>query len=232
MLTEEKRNKRNAIKFVFLTVFASIILFVYGIPVLAKFAGFISDLAKSDKPITQNDKTPPAPPQIDSFPEFTNQEILKLAGKSEEGATIRIIFNNVEEELIADRDGFFTKNLDLQKGKNTFEASAKDSSGNESQKTRSFSITFDNEKPDLTINSPSDGTQFFGSRQRQIDIKGSVIDDNETNVTLNDKFVAVEDSGDFQFTTTLSEGENKFNIKAIDLAGNESQKELTLIFTP
>ncbi|MEK7550904.1 MAG: Ig-like domain-containing protein [Patescibacteria group bacterium] len=230
MVSEEKRNKQKALKFVILTVIAGVIMFFFGIPALAKFTGFVAELVKSDKPITQNDKTPPAPPQIESTPEFTNQEILKIIGKSEEGAVIKLVFNGKEDEVVTNTNGEFSKNLDLQKGENTLVASAKDLAGNESQKTKNFTITFDSDEPDLTINSPSGGTSFFGSRQRQVDIKGSV-DDKDTKVTINDRFVAVEDSGDFQFTTTLNEGENKFTIKAEDFAGNVSQSELSLNFT-
>jgi len=78
--------------------------------------------------------------------------------------------------------GLSVKNLDLKKGINTLYLTAKDTSGNESQKTIVYTITFDNKSPDLTVESPSDGTSFFGTRQRQIDIKGKV-DDSDSTVT-------------------------------------------------
>ncbi|KKR85874.1 MAG: hypothetical protein UU32_C0029G0003 [Candidatus Woesebacteria bacterium GW2011_GWB1_41_10] len=230
MLTEERRNRQKAFRFIILTIAAGLALFFYGIPALGHFAAFISELAKSDKPISQNDKTPPAPPQMEDIPEFTKEEILKVSGKSEEGATVKITFNGKEEEIVADSEGNFGKNLDLKKGENTLTLSAKDTSGNESVKTNTFTVFFDNETPKLSIDSPSDGSSFFGARQRQVDIKGSV-DDAQTKVTINDRFVAVEDNGSFQFTTTLSEGENKFTAKAEDKAENLSEKSFSLNFT-
>lgn len=231
MISEEKQNIQKAIKFTFLTIIAVILLFFYGIPILGKFAGFVSDLAKGDKPIVKTDKTPPAPPQIEDLPEFTNQKTIKITGKSEEGAIIKFKLNSKNEEIVANSEGKFSIDFHLNDGKNTIDVMAIDSSGNESQKTETKNVTFDNSEPKLTLGSPSDGSLFFGSRQRQVSIKGSV-DDKDTRVTVNDKFVAVEDNGDFQFTTTLNEGVNKFSIKAIDPAGNSSEKDLSLNFTP
>jgi bacillopeptidase F len=231
MLTEEKRNRQRAVKFIVLTVITGAVLFFYGVPLLGRFAAFVSELAKGDKPITRDDKTPPAPPQIDTPPDYTKEEILKISGKSEEGATIKFTFNGTDEELVADSGGTFKKNLDLRKGENTLLLSATDISGNESQKSKTYTIVFDNESPDLTVDSPSDGTSFYGTRERQVDIKGTV-DDKESTVTVNDRYVAVEDDGSFQFTTTLNEGENKFTVKAQDKAGNSVERSLTLNFSP
>lgn len=230
MLSEERRNRRNATKFIVLTVVAGLSLFFYGIPFLGKFAGFVSDLAKSNKPITKTDTTPPAPPQIDTPPEFTKDEIIKISGTSEEGATVKINLDGQESQVVVGTDGSFDSNLDLKKGDNTLFLSAVDTSGNESRKTTTYTITFDNKAPELTIEGPSDGSSFYGTRQRQIDIKGKV-DDSDSTVTVNDRFVKVEDDGSFQFTTTLSDGENKFTVKASDKAGNSTEKSLTLNFS-
>ncbi len=227
---EEKKNVRNAMKFGTLTVVAMVILVFFGIPVLGRFAGFITDLAKSEKPIGKNDNTPPAPPQIDNFSEFTNQEIMTLEGRSEESATIKLTFNDSEKEVVAGQDGSFTFKLDLQKGENTFQGKAVDTSGNESQETKVFTIVFDNEKPELEIESPSSGSQFYGSHQRQLTIKGKT--EADVQLTINGRFVAVDSDGIFEFTTTLGEGENKFNLKSTDQAGNQTEMDFTASFTP
>ena len=226
---EEKRNVRTATRLVVLTVVVIGLLFFFGIPILGKFAGFIGELGGSKKPIGRNDLTPPAPPQLNSLPEFTNQGEVKLTGKSEEAATIKLSFNSNTEEVVADREGNFSFDLELEGGKNLFEAMAIDAAGNESQKTKTFEIVFDNEKPELTIESPSDGSQYFGPKQRQIEIKGKT--DTESDVTINDRFVSVDENGNFQYTTTLNEGENKFYVKSVDKAGNLTEIELTLNFS-
>jgi len=224
---EEKRNVRSAILFVFLTIGALVILFFFGIPALGKFTAFVSDLGKSDKAIGINDKTPPAPPRFDSFPDFTNQKTINLSGNGEAGATVKLTFNGKDMENVADKSGKFTFSIDLNDGENKFSGVAIDQAGNQSQKSSDYKITFDKKQPDLTIDSPNDGSQFFGSNQRQVTIQGTT--ESNCQVTINDRILAVDDNGKFQYTTSLNDGENKFNVKSVDQAGNT--KELNLTFT-
>lgn len=228
--TEAKRNVKTAVRFGVLTIATIALLFFFGIPFLGRFAGFISDLSGSKSPITRNDKTPPAPPQVNSLPEFTNQKEIKLTGSSEEGATIRLTFNSDKREVVAGTDGEFNFDLNLRKGSNSFDLMAIDQAGNESQKTRSFDITFDDEKPDLVIDSPQEGSQFYGSGQKQVTIKGKT--ETDVHLAINGKFVSVGSEGAFEFTDSLNDGENKFNMKSTDLAGNLTEKDLVVFFTP
>lgn len=226
---EEKKNIKRAYSYVILSILAIIFLIFLGIPTLVKFAGFVGDIAKSDKPVEINDITPPAPPQFDEIPDHTNNDNLEITGQSENSAIIKIRANNQNSEVVANNEGRFTFTFNLDKGENTIDAIATDLSGNESTQTQTFKITFDNEEPKLEIESPSDGSSFFGSGQRQLSIKGSV--DEIVDLSINDRFVALKDDNTFSFATTLSEGENKFEIKAIDPAGNETSTSLTVSFS-
>lgn len=226
---EERRNMKRAITFGGLTIVAVALLFIYGIPAIGQFAAFVSDLGKGGGTVITEDKTPPAPPKFSNFPDFTNKEKLDLLGTAESGSTIKLTFNNTEVENLTDRDGHFTFNVTLNQGENEFWATATDPSGNLSQKTDEFRITFDNKPPDLRIESPQNGAQFFGAKQRQVTIQGST-EQNE-QITINDRIIAVDDDGKFQYTTTLNEGENKFSIKSTDKAGNITESELVLTFS-
>lgn len=42
----------------------------------------------------------------------------------------------------------------------------------------------------------------------------------------------MSDEGNFSFSATLAEGENKFLLRAVDKAGNTSEKNLTLKYSP
>lgn len=226
---EEKKNIKNAYWYVFLSIVAVIFLFFLGLPTLIKFAAFFTEIGKSDKPVDVNDLTPPAPPQFESLPEFTNRNKLEIKGSSEEGATITISFNSGESETLADVDGKFSFDIELNSGENSLQAIAKDRAGNSSQPTNVYKITFDNKAPELTISSPADGSSFFGSGQRQVVLKGTTSDDAE--VFINDRFVSVMDDNSFSLATTLSEGSNSFEIKAMDKAGNETKSTLGLNFS-
>lgn len=226
---EEKKNIRAAYYYSFFSIVAIVLLIFLGIPMLVKFAGFVGDIAKSDKPVEINDTTPPAPPQFEEITEYTNNEILEIKGKSESGATITIRSNNEAGEVIANSDGIFTFTFNLNKGENSISASAKDGSGNESTQTKTFRIVYDNDEPKLEISSPADGASYFGVGQRQLTIKGTV--DEVVNLTINGRTVAVKDDDTFSYSTVLSEGENKFDIVAMDPSGNESSTSLTINFS-
>lgn len=228
--TEEKRNFRNAITLVGLTILVIILLFVYGIPAVGKIASFVSGLRGSTTAITNNDKTPPAPPNLDILNDFTNQPVTGISGTAEPGATVRLTFNGADQETVVDKDGNFAfKGLTLKDGQNTFSALTQDNSGNKSQATETHTITFDNKPPDLTVTSPTDGTKFFGSTQRQVNIQGST--EASASVTINDRIVSLTNSGNFQYPVTLNAGDNKFAVKSVDQAGNFTEKEINLNFS-
>jgi hypothetical protein len=226
---EERKNIRNAIFFGISTIVAVAILFFAGIPLLGKFTALISDIGKGSKQISSQDTTPPAPPRFNQFPDFTNQKNITLTGASETAANVKLTFNGKEQNSLSDKNGNFTFNLDLKDGDNIFSAIAIDTSGNISQKTKYFTINYDAKSPDLSIDSPSDGSTFLGSKQRQVTIQGTT--GSEAKLTINDRIISVDDNGKFQYTTTLNDGENTFNIKSIDQAGNVNEKSLTLNFT-
>jgi len=89
---EEKKNLKKVMIFGGLTVLIIILLLFVGIPILGNFTAFISDLGKANKPITSNDKTPPAPPRFNQFSDFTNQKSITISGNSEAGVNIKIVF--------------------------------------------------------------------------------------------------------------------------------------------
>jgi len=226
----ERKNLRSALILGILTIGLILVFIFFGLPLVAKFAGFLTDLRKSTSPVSNEDKTPPAPPRFDPFPEATNKEVVGISGSTESGATVTLTLNGENEEILANSEGEFNISFELIDGENSIVAFAKDEAGNESQKTETFTIIFDDESPSLEIISPQDGASFSGSRQRQVVLEGKT--DEGVLLTINDRFVLVEDDGTFAFTTTLGDGENSFNLKAKDKAENLTEKTIKLNFTP
>lgn len=227
---EEKTNIRRAITLVVLSAVFLIFLVSFGIPLFAKFAGFMSNLGKSNQPIEINDTTPPAPPRIDNLPEYTNQKSLEIAGETEAGAIVTLNFDNQTQEIVADKEGKFSAKYTLNAGENTLFAFARDQVGNESQKTQTWTINFDDQPPEIEIETPPDGAEYFGPKQSQVTVKGQT--EIGAGVTVNDRLATVNDNGVFSLTLTLSEGENTLTIKAKDRAGNETEKTLTVRYSP
>lgn len=227
---EERKNIRNAVLFLLLTVAAGVFVLFVGVPILAKFTAFVSDFRKVGAPIVQKDTTPPPPPKFDPQPDATNQKSIKLTGSAEPGSTVKLTLNGKKYDILAGNDGIFSVDFGLANGDNTYSGVSVDTSGNTSQGTKTFTISFDNKAPDLTVSNPSDGAQFFGTRQRQLTIQGTT--DSSASVTINDRVVSIDNNGGFEYTTTLNEGENKFVVKSMDAASNQSEKDLTVTFTP
>lgn len=227
--TEEKKNTKKAILFIVLTIASLALLYFLGIPALGKLAAFVSSMKGNNK-INSTDTTPPPPPKFRTFPSFSNNPNITLNGNTEAGTTVKLTLNGAESEVLSDNGGLFTFNITLDSGVNTFAAIAVDQAGNLSQKTDDYQITFDKEPPELEIKSPNDGTSYYGSSQRQITITGTT--ETEANITINDRIISVDDEGIFQYTTTLNEGGNNFNIKSTDQAGNTTEKSITLSFSP
>lgn len=229
LTVEERKNKRKAIFFVLLTGVAIILMYFYGIPILVRFAGFAYDLRKSTESVDIADTTPPPPPHFEPIPPYTSDNKIELQGNSEPGASVILVFDSYEEELIAGSDGKFFYTHELVGGENTLQAYAKDSAGNQSQKTDSYTIVFDKEKPELKITKPQDGSEFYGSKQRQILIEGQT--EKDVKIQINNKMVVVDLNGNFTFATTLQEGVNTFNINAQDPAGNITETSLNVKYS-
>ncbi|MEJ2441808.1 MAG: hypothetical protein P8Y06_02730, partial [Patescibacteria group bacterium] len=75
-----------------------------------------------------------------------------------------------------------------------------------------------------------EGKEFYGAKERQITIEG--VTEEGVSLTINDRVVAVDEDGGFAFSTTLGEGENNFNIKSADKAGNQTEMDFKVSFTP
>lgn len=228
--SEERKNTRSAASYILLTIAALALLYFVGIPAIGKLTSLVSSLKGNNSKISSSDMTPPPPPKFRNFPEFTNQQSLTLYGNTEAGSTVKLIFNGSQSEVLADNNGQFSFNVNLQNGVNTFAATSTDQAGNQSLKSEDHQVTFDNKPPELEITSPTDSSSYFGSNQRQVTIAGK--SEAESKVTINDRIIAVDEEGTFQYTTTLNEGANTFNVKSVDSAGNFVEKSLTLNFTP
>jgi hypothetical protein len=226
---EEQRNFKRAFIFSFLTLGFILLTFFYGIPVVAKVASFVGDLKKSSTLVDKNDTTPPGPPRFNNIPEAVNKKGLTISGYGEAGAAILFNLNDGEEEVITDSDGKFSFSVNLAKGENILSAKAKDQAGNESASSKVYIIIFDDEAPKIEISSPEDGASFYGSKEKQLTIKGNTKVDSI--LTINDRLIKVEDDGSFSYTVSLNDGENSFHFKVVDQAQNQTEKDLKVNYS-
>jgi len=226
---EEGRNVRRAIIFAILTILVIVALFVVGIPAVTGVAGFIFD-RRGSSTIGLKDTTPPGPPFVNTPPEGTNKQSIKIEGTSEPDATIVYLLNEAEGETTADSSGKFSISLTLKKGQNTISAKARDKAGNESARSKTFFVFYSNEAPQLDISKPHEGDTFYGEKQKSLTIEGKTCP--TCTVTINDRIATVQEDGSFTLSYQLGDGSNVLNFKTTDKAGNQTEKNVSVTFSP
>lgn len=227
---EERKNMRKAFLFGLLTIGAIVLFAFYGLGTLAKFVVFLGDLKKGNQPVQSDDTTPPIPPRFEPIPKETNKNNLDVKGSTEPGATVILVLNGRDYELLANNEGEFSFSANLVDGDNVISAFSQDNAGNKSNKTETQTVILDTSAPSLDITKPQDGSSYYGSKERQLVIEGKT--EEEAKVSINGRNVVVETGGVFTFLTTLSEGTNALVVKAEDQAGNITEKTLTVMYSP
>ena len=220
--------ERNRSRFyILLSVIFVIIMAKLGVPWMINT---ISGPERREATINGNDIIPPQQPAISALPEATNSARLFVEGYTESGAEVELLVNDVTAgSTRADEGGLFKFDAaTLKLGQNRVGVTATDSAGNTSQSPVSL-ITFDNTPIVLTVNSPSNGSEYFGKANQTIEIKGEVNKD-ESQVLVNNSFALVEDEGIFIYRLMLSDGENTIKVIATDKSGNKDEAELKIIF--
>ncbi|MDI6861732.1 MAG: 6-bladed beta-propeller, partial [Caldisericia bacterium] len=142
---------------------------------------------------------------------ITNKIELFIEGKTEIGAKVLLDGKDIDVK----EDGSFKVFVKLNEGDNIFKFVSIDKAGN--RKDYSIKIIRDTTPPFLTLNIPS----VYKVSTESFTISGTT----EKNVKLfiNGIEVKVRDDGTFFKDFPLTLGYNKFEIKAVDLAGNETK---------
>jgi hypothetical protein len=229
---EEARNTRKL--FVSGALILAIILALVfgGIPLLVKIAVTFSDINNINSPIEQIDKTPPAPPQISTPPEAIKINPLTLSGFAEPGSKVQIFLNGSQlKDVLAAEDGtFMADNINLTEGLNVLYATAVDDALNQSQPSTKVNVVLDTKAPLLEISQPQNNAHFLGEKQRKMQIIGKT--EVEASLTINNSSEILDKDGNFSSTLTLNEGDNTITITALDLAGNKTEKQIKVTYSP
>lgn len=223
---QEYQNKKTAMVFGGLTLFIIIFGFFFGIPLISKFVGLFSN---SPKVQNEASTSPLLAPSLETPPQFTNHQSLIIKGSTTPNNPVKVFVNNNEVDATSDSDGNFTANLDLDKGDNTIFAVSTDKKGNTGTDSTHYTVNFDDEPPNLTLNSPTDGQGFFGDNHKSVNINGQT--DLDASVTVNGRVAIVDGAGKFNLNMNLENGQNEINIVALDKAGNKKEINISVNFS-
>jgi hypothetical protein len=227
---EEKRNFKQAFIFGLLSIILLFVFLIIGLPALIKLAIFIGE-KKAATPIKEENGITLQAPVFDYLPEATNSAFLNLKGFAQEETKVEIILNGEKlKEVTPDEEGEFElKGITLQSGKNKIKARTIDKNDHQSDFSQEVVIVLDNQAPSLAISQPEDGDKFF-DKEREIMLSGQT--EKEATVYVNNRLALVDKEGGFSLNYELAEGDNQLKFTAFDLAGNKTEKEITVSYTP
>ncbi|MDQ5981588.1 MAG: hypothetical protein QG570_337 [Patescibacteria group bacterium] len=163
---------------------------------------------------------------LNDYPTLTNQTVITISGKaSDEGSGLSKLYCN-GQLIPVNNDGTFQITLTLQEGTNSFTFLAVDFVANKTQ--QSIEIQKDTIPPEIIITFPSFwSADTVATVISDIALKGQIKDSHPVTLLINNQTVALENCY-FSFNTALNYGPNKIYLKAIDAAGNVTERIITL----
>lgn len=223
---EQKKLTRQTILFSGIALVLLLLFLFVIMPGAIRLAGNIVGTNLGGQP---TDVIPPVAPTISAPPEATSDTRITIAGYSEKESEVVLVLNSREyAREPVDEDGAFEFTILLEEGEHTLAFYAVDAAGNESTTTRTYTVISDRTPPVIDVENPSDGATLELRQNQSLTVRGSA--GERARVYLNDRLLFSQPDGSFTGTYQLEEGENMLSFKAIDLAGNEAEKTITVHF--
>lgn len=219
----EERRLRTRLLFVVIgSTTLLIVLAVFGVRILISFSVLIDQMRGSDSSTQTQQTALVIPPYLDSLPIATSSGTLVITGRGQQNANIVIYINDQESKKtrVAEDGTFIISSVSLPEGTYTIQAKAEDEHGKFSDFSNTIHSTVMKKPPILEVTRPNDG-DILNGEDNLVSVEGTT--DDDVDIRVNDRFVVVKPDGTFQYPYPLQEGENELIIKAIDLAGNNTQ---------
>lgn len=224
----EKENRKNIIFSVLGILVVLFLLAKFGLPLLVDFSLLVTN-NKTQKASTQKPNFI-SPPVLNPLQSATNSANINVSGVAGEKQIIELYIN---DELIgkteAEKDGSFEFKEVKLAGKDNYLKAKATFENAESDFSKSFFVSFKETNPNLSLDSPKED-QSFTSDSNPIEVKGKT--DSGIKVTVNDFWAIVDENGNFSYILTLKEGENKIEVTVVDEAGNKTEKEVKVNYSP
>lgn len=227
----EKQTKNNLYLSIFGIIALLFVLFKFGIPLLVNFSVLISDSKGSQNPSNEKSNSYVAIPVLNPIPEATNSAKTDISGIGSAKQTISLEINGKIVDKISTKDNgsFNFSDIDLSNGENSIRVKATTGDNKDSSFTQAVTINYINSAPKLDINSPSDG-QKFSKDDKNLNVTGKT--DPGIKVTVNGFWAIVDDNGNFSYSLPLQNGDNQIKIIAVDDAGNKTETEKKVTYSP
>jgi len=156
-------------------------------------------------------------PQIDldELPAVTNRPTLEVAGRVRDDHDVEV---RLEHRLLASpNDGRFRGEVNLAEGRNVIRIEAVDAAGNRAE-TESIQVVLDTSPPLVSV----DGGPEQFVRSAEFRLEGAVQDAHPDRLIIDDREIRLGEDGSFSVPMTLEGRQDRFGIRSVDRAGNES----------
>lgn len=154
---------------------------------------------------------------------YTNQDTVLVEGRVTADSKVNLYVNGVKADEVNAVNKTFSKEISLTENESVITA-ASELNGKETEPSAGKTVIKDKTAPELTVTGPTDGSV---TKERVIDITGTAADEHFDRLTINEETVQVVD-GTFHVEKIVHSGENIFNLKAYDLAGNITESSVTV----
>ena len=191
--------------------------------------GFLHPSKKMDNPLNKDPLL--AAPVLNIPYEATNSSEINISGYATANSKVRLFLDETEKQTtdVNDDGSFNFQNVSLSLGTNNVYAGSLDDKGKVSLPSKNIKIIFDNEKPQLSISEPEDNKKIQGG-DKKIKVSGKT--ETGAKVLINDSQIIVDKDGNFSTDLQINEGDNNVDIKAVDSAGNSTEIQRKVNYTP
>ncbi|QDG50635.1 hypothetical protein FIV42_07785 [Persicimonas caeni] len=160
-----------------------------------------------------------------SYPEqggYVNKSRVRVSGTAEN--VDEVMVNGTKAEVVA---GEFEANVNFEEGPQTVTVTARDAQ-------ESVDFTVDTIAPVIVLDSPARGVFVDGAQAGEVVFEGVATDEGTglKVLALDGAAVSYDEAGDFSHVASLDEGYNEFELRAVDMAGNEATTLRGAIYGP
>lgn len=227
----EQQSKRNLLISALGIFVVLFLIFKFGLPLLINFTLFISGFKNSQDTTAEKSVSFVSPPVLNPLPTATNSAEVTISGSALQKQTVMLYLDGgLVGKMKVDKDtNFIFKDIKLTKGTNIITARALDEKGKESADSDPITVLLKTDSPQLSIDLPSEG-QSFSKDDKTAQVRGKT--DSGAKVTVNDFWAIVDENGNFSYQLPLRDGENKIVVVALDEAGNKTEVERKVNYSP
>lgn len=228
-----RKSKRNFVVTLFLIALLLYATLNWALPSLINGVGFVKNIIKpSMKVATEtNLNSSLAPPVLNIPYEATNSAQIDIKGYGTPQSSVAIYLDDEKKDTVDVSSGgvFEFKDISLKLGTNNIYGKSIDEDNKESLPSKLIKIIYDNEKPLLNVKEPEDNKKIQGG-DKKIKVAGST--EAGAQIFINESLIIVDQDGNFSSELPLNEGENNFNIKAVDKASNSTEVLRQVTYAP